>query len=83
MFGPHTPHYARRAGRYATHRMFMVFAAPLILLMAAPMLLLLLPLVLLALPFVLASMTTGASNNHMESRRIDAFRPHASQTAQS
>jgi hypothetical protein len=81
MFGPHSPHAARRAGRYTASRMVVLLAAPFILLMAAPMLLLLLPLVLVASPLVMASMITGASSNHMESRRIGAFRPaHAAAT---
>lgn len=51
-----------------------VLVPPFAALAFAPMLLILSPLALIALPFMAAAFFTGASDNHMQTRRIDAFR---------
>ena len=51
-----------------------VLVPPFAALAIAPMLLLLAPLALIALPFMVLAFFTGASDNHMETRRIDAWR---------
>ncbi len=53
----------------------LVMVPPFAALALAPMLLVLAPLALIALPFMLVAFFAGAADNHMETRRIEAWRP--------
>jgi hypothetical protein len=59
-----------------------VLVPPFVALAVAPMLLVLAPLALIALPFMVAAFFTGAADNHMETRRIDAWRPARARLAE-
>ena len=61
-----------RAALVATTVLLML---PFIALAVAPVMLLLLPLAFVALPFMIVGFFAGAAGNHMESRRIAAWRP--------